>query len=318
MIVNTKSNRQDLVESTVSVKPCTQNGGIHGPLITDSISGEVLCGLCGLVLLDRMEDLSSEQRSFTMEQFTQRSRTGIASTLTVHDKGLATIIDPKNKDAFGNSISADMKSIFNRLRTWDSRSKSSTSERSMKSAFTILDSLKSKLDLPYAITERTSYHYRKAIAKKMTSGRSIVGVISASLYAACKEANFPRTLQDVAVAANITVKELSRDYRILVNRLGLQVGSYDSSDFVTRISSKVGMNEKTSRMALEFLSNAQQKGITDGKNPVSLAAGALFLASLISEEKKTQKDIAIASGISSVTIRNIAKVIRKNLAIGEK
>lgn len=313
MIVNTKSNRQDLVEPIMIAKPCMRNGDTHGPLITDNIRGEVLCERCGLVLLDKVEDLSSEQRSFTLEQFAQRSRTGVASTLSMHDKGLATIIDPKNKDAFGNSISTDMKSVFSRLRTWDSRSKSSTSERSMKSAFTILDSLKSKLELPDAITERTSYHYRKAIAKKMTSGRSIAGVISASLYVACKEANFPRTLQDIAVAANITVKELSRDYRILINRLGLQVGSYDSSDFVTRISSKVGINEKTSRLALEFLSNAQQKGITDGKNPISLAAGALFLASLINKEKKTQKNIATASGISSVTIRNIAKVIRKNL-----
>ena len=316
MIVNNKSTKQVLeYKESRSPKTCTQNNGQHGPLITDSIRGEVLCGSCGLVLLDKVEDSGPEQRFFTMEEYSQNSRTGLGSTLSIHDKGLSTVIGPKDKDAAGNSMSPYMKHIFNRLRTWDSRSKTDTQERSLKSAFVILDTLKSKLDLSDVIVERAAYLYRKALAKKITRGRSIAGIILAALYVACRETNAPRTLQDIAIAGNITVKDLSRHYRILFNTLGLHLESYNSADFVTRISSTASLSEKTKRGALEILGKAKEKGITDGKNPISLAAAAIYLSCVINEEKATQKNIATASGITSVTIRSVAKSIRKTLGL---
>ncbi len=317
MIVENKSNKQILVheESSRFPKICTQNNGIHGPLITDNIRGEILCGSCGMILIDKVEDSGPEQQSFTLEQYNERSRTGIGSALSIDDKGLSTVIGSQDKDASGNSISPYMKYAFNRLRTWDSRSKTDSTERSLRSAFVILNTLKSKLDLSDAIVERAAYLYRKALTKKITQGRTIAGIILASLYAACRETNAPRTLQDIASAGNITVKDLSRHYRTLFNTLGLQLESYDSTDFVTRISSTVGLTEKTKRGALDILLQAKEKGITDGKNPISLAAAALYLSSVIHEESATQKKIADASGISSVTIRNVGKLIRKSLGM---
>src|SRR5207245_3566411 len=64
-----------------------------------------------------------------LEEYTQNSRTGLGSALSIDDKGLSTIIGPQNKDAAGNSISPYMKYAFNRLRTWDSRSKTNVVER---------------------------------------------------------------------------------------------------------------------------------------------------------------------------------------------
>lgn len=315
MIVNNRSNGQELVLKQGIPTACQQNGGLHGPLVTDSIRGEIVCASCGAVLVDKVEDSGPEQRSFTMEDYTNRSRTGLGSSLSMHDKGLTTVIDPKNKDASGNSLSSDMRMIFHRLRTWDSRSKSHTEERNMKSAFGMLQSLQSKLEVSDTVIERSAYIYRKAVSKRMTAGRTIIGIMASSLYVACRELNVPRTLDDIAKAANLTVKELSRDYRLLVNRLELQPESYDSSEFVTRISTRVGISEKTKREALEILHKAKEKGITDGKNPISLAAAALFLSVIINHEGKTQGNIAKASGISGVTIRNVAKIIRKNLEV---
>jgi transcription initiation factor TFIIB len=320
MIVRNESNKQALVheESSRFPKICTQNNGIHGPLVTDSIRGEILCGSCGLVLMDKVEDSGPEQRSFTMEEYAEKSRTGLGSVLSIDDKGLSTVIGSQNKDAAGNSISPYMKYTFNRLRTWDNRSKTNVVERSLRSAFVILNTLKSKLDLSDAIVERAAYLYRKALTKKITRGRSIAGIMLASLYAACRETNASRTLQDIASAGNITVKDLSRNYRTLFNVLELKLESYDSVDFVARISSTVGLGEKTKRGALDILNKAKEKGITDGKNPISLAAAALYLSCVINDEKVSQKNIASASGISSVTIRNVGKLIRKSLELSNQ
>ena len=55
------------------------------------------------------------------------ARTGAPTSLTRHDKGLSTVINPANKDATGRPLSSSMKSTITRLRTWDSRSQSHVS-----------------------------------------------------------------------------------------------------------------------------------------------------------------------------------------------
>jgi transcription initiation factor TFIIB len=318
MIVS-KSNKQELVlESNGTKSICTQKNGIHGPVVTDSIRGEVLCGNCGAVLADKVEDLGSEQRPFTMEDYSNSSRTGLASTLSIHDKGLATMIGTANKDASGNSISSHMKYTFNRLRTWDGRSKSNSKERNLRSAFVTLGAIQSKLDISDSVIERTAYLYRRALTKNVIQGRTISGMISAALYVACRESNVPRTLQDIADAGNISFKNLSRHYRVFVNVLGLQIESYSPSDFVSKIGTAVGLSEKAKRDALDILYKSKEKGLTSGKNPVSLAATAIFLSGLMNKENITQDKISISAGISSVTIRNIAKVIKKSLMIKDQ
>ena len=91
--------------------------------ITDSERGEVVCGGCGLILVQNMEDTSHDSNSHTMEDFFKLTRTGPATSLTMHDQGLSTIIG-NNQDSTGKALSSKTKYEFSRLRTWDNRSKS--------------------------------------------------------------------------------------------------------------------------------------------------------------------------------------------------
>ncbi|HLC24489.1 MAG TPA: transcription initiation factor IIB [Nitrosopumilaceae archaeon] len=302
-------------KTSVSNVKCTDENCLKpkAHLITDRNTGEVLCSRCGLVLAEKLEDTGPEQHVFTNEQYLERTRTGGKSTLAIDDMGLATVIDSKDKDASGNSLSSDMKSTFSRLRIWDNRSKSRSTERSLRSAFIILNTMKMKLVIPDTVIEKSAYLYRKALAKKMTKGRSISALALASLYTACREANAPRSLQDIASAGNVSVKDLSRHIRILINSLDLKVESYDSSDFINRIASTAGISERTRRDALDILSNAKGKGILAGKNPVAMAATALYLSCMSNAEKQSQRKISKASGISVVTIRNRAESLTKVL-----
>ncbi|MDE1867585.1 MAG: hypothetical protein KGI08_07755, partial [Thaumarchaeota archaeon] len=294
---------------------CADGRKSHGPLITDNIRGEILCASCGAVLADKVEDTGPEQKSFTPEEYNNNARTGMASTLAIHDKGLSTMIGNTGRDALGNSISSYMKYTFNRLRTWDSRSKSSSTERNLRAAFAVMTSIQSKLELSDAVIERAAYLYRKALTKNIIRGRTITGMILSALCISCRESNVPRALSDIAHAGNVTVKELSRHYRVFVKALDLQVDAFDPSEFVSKIGTAIGSSEKAKRDALDILYRAKEKGITDGKSPISLAATAMFISGILNEEKFTQDKIAKASGISSVTIRNVAKILRKNLGI---
>lgn len=284
-------------------------------LVSDNNSGEIVCSQCGSVLVEKAEVMGPEVHTFSTEEYMEKTRTGSKSSLAWDDMGLSTVIDSKNRDAGGNSLSSEIKSTFNRLRMWDARSKSDSSERSLRRAFTALNSAKSKLSLSDSIIEKAAYYYRKILSKKMTRGRNVNAMALAALYLACREANTPRTVQDLADAGNVTVRVLSKHIRILIQALGIKVESYNSSQFINRISSSAGVSEKTVRYALELLEKTKENGFASGKNPVALAATVLYLACVVNSEKLTQKKIALAAGISSVTIRNRSMSLVKILGI---
>lgn len=288
---------------------CVQKICLDSIVITDNDTGEVICSRCGSVLAEKTESFGPEHYARTAEQYMDRSRTGSKTTLAIDDMGLSTVIGIKNEDSTGKSLTYDMKNTFNRLRMWDSRSKSKSVERSLRSAFVLLNTAKEKLTIPDTVIEKTAYIYRKALAKKLTRGRNIAALISAALYVSCKEANIPRTLNDIAKATNVKVKDVSKHLRLLVESLDLKLASYDSSDFVSRIASSVGIGEKTQRDARVILARAKEKGLIEGKNPVAMAATTIYLSSVINKENKTQREIARASGISEVTIRSRTRLL---------
>ena len=250
-----------------------------------------------------------------MNDYFTKSRTGPASSLAIHDRGLNTNINTANKDASGNRLSGYVKGTFDRLRVWDQRSKFTTSDRNFRHAFILLETMKTKLAIPDSVVEETAYIYRKAIAKKMTRGRSIPSILCASLYAACRATNTPRTLTDIARAANIRKGVLALSYRILIKTLDLKFKPYDPAEFVTRVAASVGLSEKTQRDALTILSKAEKIEICAGKHPMGLVGAALYCSSIINMEHKTQEQIAKACGITNVTIRNVCSVLKKKLGL---
>jgi len=256
-------------------------------LITDAETGEILCGSCGFVLSERIEDSGPEWRTFFDDGIDGR-RTGDGTSLTMHDQGLSTIINPTNKDATGKPLSPSMKSTIGRLRIWDIRSQNNVADRNFRQAFAEL-------------------------YKKMVRGRSISALIASALYAACREVGTPRTLNDIGHASNIKRKDIARCYRLLVNELDLKMPVVDSVQNVARIASKIGISEKTKRYASEILRKAEENKISAGKNPMALAATALYISCVKMGVRHTQRDLAEAANVTEVTIRNRHKGLLKLL-----
>ncbi len=289
----------------------------RGKLVTDNESGEMFCSKCGYVITEKIQESGPEWRSFTQDEHGDRARAGAPTSLTMHDMGLATIINPINKDASGRPLTASMKSTIERLRTWDSRSQvHEPVDRNFRQAFSELDRLKAKLALSDAVIEKTAYIYRKSLDKGLVRGRSIPGLIAAALYAACRNTETPRTLTDVANGINIKRKDVARCYRLLLRELDLKMPVVDPVKGVSRIASIAGLSEKTKRKAIEFLDQAAKIEISAGKDPMGLAAAALYLACVMNGENKTQKDIAVAAGVTEVTIRNRYKGLKDSLNNG--
>ena len=285
-------------------------------MVTDNESGATFCSACGCLRSEKLQEAGPEWRSFAQDEHGDRARAGAPTSLTMHDMGLATIINPLNKDASGRPLAATMMSTIERLRTWDSRSQvHEPVDRNFRQAFSELNRLKDKMAISDPVIEKAAYIYRKALDKGLVRGRSISALMASALYAACRETATPRNLKDVEQAANIKRKDIARCYRLLVKELDLRMPVTDSIQCVARIASRIGIEEKTKRYATKVLKQAQENEISAGKDPMGLAAAALYLSCVKNGEDKTQRDIAESANVTEVTIRNRYKGLKDSLGL---
>ena len=117
--------------------------------------------------------------------------------------------------------------------------------------------MKEKLSLSNSVGEKAAYIYRKALEKGLVRGRSIPSLIAASLYAACRESEIPRTLNEVSNSADIKRKELSVCYRMLLKELDLKMPVIDPVSCIAKIASNTELSEKTKRCAVKILRKAE-------------------------------------------------------------
>ncbi len=294
------------------VDTCPECGGSN--LIHDYDTGETICGDCGLVILEQMMDKGPEWRAFTQQEKASRSRVGIPTSYSVHDKGLSTAISQIDRDAFGRKLPLRTRLQMWRLRKWQIRSRVHSSvDRNLAQAMAELDRLSDKVYIPPPIKEKAAVIYRKALDKGLVRGRSIAAIAAASLYAACRITRTARTLREISEASLVEKKDVARCYRLLLRELDVQMPIADPLTYVSKIAEKTGISGRTQGNAIELLRRAKAKKAAAGKDPMGLAAAALYIACLQNDEKKTQKDIAEAAGVTEVTVRNRYKTLRKQL-----
>ncbi|WP_129114835.1 transcription initiation factor IIB [Halegenticoccus tardaugens] len=276
-----------------------------GHVIADEGRGETVCADCGLVVEEDSVDRGPEWRAFNASEKDQKSRVGAPTTNTMHDKGLSTNIDWRNKDAYGNSLGSRQRQKMQRLRKWNERFRTRDSkERNLKQALGEIDRMASALGLPENVRETASVIYRRALNDGLLPGRSIEGVATACVYAAARMAGVPRSLDEITDVSRVEKSEVARTYRYVVRELSLEVQPADPEQYVPRFASSLGLSDEAEHRARQLLRNAKQKGVHSGKSPVGLAAAAVYAAALLTNEKTTQAAVSEVADISEVTIRN--------------
>jgi len=178
-----------------------------------------------------------------------------------------------------------------------------------------LERLSGKVSISPSLKEKAALIYRKALEKGLVRGRSINSIASAALYAACRQSGTPRTLRDIAEASLVDKKDVARCYRLLLHELHFAMPIADSLTYVSKIAEKNRISGRTQGAAIAILADAKRKRFAAGKDPMGLAAAALYIACLQHNEKITQKDIADAAGVTEVTVRNRYKALKRQLSL---
>ena len=190
---------------------------------------------------------------------------------------------------------------------------SGAGERNLAFALSELDRDSSRLGIPRSVREDAAIIYRRAAKNKLIRGRSIEVVVASALYAACRRCNIPRTLDEIAIASNVSKKQVGKTYRFLSRELNIKLKPTSPSDYISRFASKLGLSGEVQAKAIEIINKAVKSGLSSGKGPTGVAAAALYIASLLLGERKTQKEVSEISGVTEVTIRNRYKELSEKI-----
>ncbi|VVB66334.1 Transcription initiation factor IIB [Candidatus Gugararchaeum adminiculabundum] len=293
---------------------CPECGSLK--LIRDYEKGEVACSQCGLVVAENIADEGPEWRAFDSEQREKRARGGAPIKYMRPNKGLVTEIDQYNRDIRGARISSKKQAQLYRMRKWHKRASiASSMERNLAIALSELDRIASYLGLSDDIRESSALLYRKCIEKGLIRGRLIESVTSAVLYAICRKYGIPRTLDEISKVSGIEKKEIGRAYRFVARELDLHVPLTDPKQYVPRFSASLNLSGKVQEKASELLKKAEKKKLVSGRGPTGVAAAAVYIASAIAGERRTQKEVADVAGVTEVTIRNRYRELKKELEL---
>ncbi|MCS7120020.1 MAG: transcription initiation factor IIB [Nitrososphaerota archaeon] len=290
-------------EAPAIIECCSECGSKR--LVWDYESSEIVCMDCGFVMEAKIVDSGPEWRAFDEEEREKKARAGAPSRLTMHDKGLSTDIDQRDRDAYGRRVAAEQRDQIYRIRKWQKIARvADTSERNLLFALSEISKIAENLSLPLSIIETAAVIYRKSLKKNLIRGRTMKGMGAAALYIACRQCGQIRTLDDLASASGLDKKVISRSYRILQRELDFTAPSSKPAQYIMKLSNCLELNGKTSEIANRVLKVAKELKLTAGRSPTGLAAAALYVASVICGERMTQREISQAARITEVTIRN--------------
>ncbi len=281
-------------------------------LILDKSRGDIICNVCGLVINENIIDQSLEYRIYNSGDISKKSRIGPPKRFVVFDEG--SKISKTLKDAHGKSISPKMREKMRRLTQKELWFKKDGSKHSnLNNAINILKMLISQLRLSREILESSALIYRKILNKDLLKGRSIEAMVAASLFLTCRERNISIVVDDITEYIPVSKKRIMGSYKLILGELNAKITPSKAIHYIPRYSAEMELSEATQQFAIQLLGLAEKHNIIRGKDPTGLAAAALYLASVLEGERRTQKEASQVSGRTETTIRKNSRELEKIL-----
>ncbi len=133
---------------------------------------------------------------------------------------------------------------------------------------------------------------------------------AATLYVACREEKVPITLREFADAIGSDPREVGRCYLGLLENMHISRPGLNGRGYVYRIALTRQVSDQVMKLAQDLINRMSEKGL-GGRNPMTLAAAALYLACCSMGENVTQAEVAEAAGVGEESVRECCKEIRR-------
>jgi len=266
-------------------------------LIEDHRAGDLICPECGLVVGDRLVDVSSEWRSFNNEKNTKDpSRVGAPENVLLSGSNLSTTIAAGASE--GDSELANLQ-----------RKQMNSSDRQLISAFKVIGEMCERIHLAKSIKDQADLFYTKALETKQLKGKNSEAVAAACLYIACRKEGVPRTFKEICAVSRVGKKEIGRCYKLILKALETNLDLITSADYMSRFCGNLNLPTYIQTAATHIARKAADDQLVAGRSPISIAAAAIYMASQASDDKRGAKEIGDVAGVAEVTIRQSYKLM---------
>lgn len=262
-------------------------------IVYDSYSGIYVCSKCGSVL-ERVVFYGLETRSF--EQVVPR--TSGSYTNRVHDRGIG---------------STEFEIPYWNKRKWSELSRLqkgvrvTRDQKIVEKALRLMNQYSKTLEVPNYVEETAAYLLRKSVEDKNYKSKTLRNLALASIYMACKIHGLPvsakQYMKQIDLQPSAFWKAL-REINEAVHQMNIRIKREHPESHVAFIINKLGLSHSVERLANKLVDSSRKIGIDIGRPSVGLAAAAVYLSSILMNERRTQLQVASSIGVSDVSIRN--------------
>ena len=174
--------------------------------------------------------------------------------------------------------------------------------------------ISSRLKLTDFLTQEALIIYKRSLHRELNKGRDNQSIMYASIYIACLMHNIPKVPREILLGTKMPKKKLMKSYKIIKKELGIRTESPDPLDLVPRFTTRLELTPETIEKTSETIIQIQEQNLMSGKQPITILATAIYLATRQTKQVITQRKITNATGVLEVTIRNRAKEIKNSLS----
>lgn len=253
-------------------------------LIEDHHAGDMICPVCGRVVGDRVVDVGSEWRTFS-DSNNDPSRVG----------------GPENP-LFENDLSTRI-GVSTGATEYHNRSSMSSSNRTLLAAFREISEMSERVGFPKVITEQAECYYKQVHEERKLRNRARLAVVTACIYLACRQNNASRSLKELSTISGVPSSLIAKCFKAITKVIDVETNQVESADFLSRFCSNLNLPISVQRIATHIVKAAREGSITDGRNPTSVAAASIYMATQIAGEKKGQREISEVCGCAEPTLR---------------
>jgi transcription initiation factor TFIIB len=223
----------------------------------------------------------------------------------IHDHGVSTSI-PRSRDPRLRKLAA----LNSAARIGN--------KRNVVEMFILLNRYVKVLNAPQNVAYTAAVILRKlldVLEKKRKKIAKTEPTILAIIYAAAKLERHLLTIDDIVEATKLPKQAILNAYKRVVKELSLHVISPSPQQLVPRVASKLQMSGAAELLAVRLLNELKKAGKKKPRSPATYAAAALYLASILLDERRNQVDVAKAAGVTDASLRNGYRDILDNLWI---
>ncbi|MHA1410747.1 MAG: transcription initiation factor IIB [Candidatus Odinarchaeia archaeon] len=231
--------------------------------------------------------------------------------------------DIKNNSREGDRTDSSMQKHYPKIvlqngiveNWWDSVKVSDSTDYNLAQGFAEITRIGLKLDLPLELLKDSARLYQKLAKKKTFKGLSISSLASAVIYISCKKEHYLLSIDKIAKVLDINKKEISNSYKFVIKSLNLKTSAISPIQYLQTFCNKMSISDINKIIIEKILKAANEVKIISGKNPVGIIAAAIYISSLITDDKITQRELSEISFVTQTTIRTRYKELLQNIDI---